>query len=117
MSRAGRQAPRPGTVPGGSPAPCAKRGRPPAAEERWKYLGWAEGEVACAKQLEPKLFARGLCFGARVRCCHVSEVKSGLVAWPVALFSVPVVGQSEVLQWDAEAYEETSSPRFLLSVR
>lgn len=33
----------------------------------------------------------------------------------MALLGVPMVGQIGVLQWDAEAYEEPSSPRFLLS--
>lgn len=88
MSPAGRQHPRRGT----SPLRKAKRGRPPAAEERWKYPAWAQGRGAGAKWLCPKLFARGLRFSADVRCCHEAHKKwvAGLASGRMARFGVPL---------------------------
>lgn len=86
-SRTNRQAQRRGTVPGGNQAPCAKRGSPPAGEEHQKYPGQAKGDVAGAKWLAPRLFARGPCSDAKVSCRHAleggGEVKRGLLACPV----------------------------------
>lgn len=86
-SRTNRQAQRRGTVPGGIQAPCAKRGSPPASKEHQKYPGRAKGDVAGAKWLAPKLFARGLCSDAKVSCRYAlegsGEVKSRLLAGPV----------------------------------
>lgn len=81
VSRTGRQAQRQGTVPGGIQAPCAKHGRPPAGKEHRKYPGQAKGDVADAKWLAPKLFARGLCSSANVSC-HFALEGNGCVWRP-----------------------------------